>query len=73
MIVAGIDMGGKEIKVLILKDGQVLATEKSPGGLIKRRCLRNSLRGRLGVPISQGRRLRDTLLIDGQSITLGSL
>lgn len=31
MIIAGIDIGGRDIKVLILKDSQVLAREKSPG------------------------------------------
>jgi benzoyl-CoA reductase subunit D len=32
MISAGIDIGGKDVKVLLLKDGQVLAKEKAPGG-----------------------------------------
>lgn len=32
MIVAGIDIGGKDIKVLIMKDRDVLIREKAPGG-----------------------------------------
>jgi predicted CoA-substrate-specific enzyme activase len=32
MISAGIDMGGKEVKVLLLKNGQILAREKASGG-----------------------------------------
>lgn len=32
MISAGIDMGGKDVKVVLLRDGQVLAREKALGG-----------------------------------------
>ena len=32
MITAGIDIGSKDVKVLLLKDGNVLAREKAPGG-----------------------------------------
>ena len=32
MINAGIDIGGKDVKVLLLKDGQILAREKASGG-----------------------------------------
>jgi activator of 2-hydroxyglutaryl-CoA dehydratase len=32
MISAGIDIGGKDVKVLLLKNGQILAREKASGG-----------------------------------------
>ena len=32
MITVGIDIGSKDVKVLLLKDGSVLAREKAPGG-----------------------------------------
>lgn len=32
MITAGIDIGGKNVKVVLLKDGEVIAREKAPGG-----------------------------------------
>ena len=37
MITAGIDMGAKTVKVLILKDGEVLAKEIAVGGLEEKR------------------------------------
>ena len=32
MITAGIDIGGKDVKVLLLKDGEILAKDKAAGG-----------------------------------------
>lgn len=37
MISAGIDLGGKGIKVLLFKGGKILAKEKAPGGFEQNR------------------------------------
>jgi benzoyl-CoA reductase subunit D len=37
LLTAGIDLGGKDIKVLLLKNGNILAKEKAPGGFEQNR------------------------------------
>jgi benzoyl-CoA reductase subunit D len=43
VITAGIDLGGKDVKVLLLNDGKTLAKEKAPGGFEQNRVAQELL------------------------------